>query len=142
VIRRARAADLDVLLPLVAEFYSVDGHRHDEGIVRRALGPLLEDDSYGVVWLIGADPPGGYAVVTWSYALESGGRDALLDELYVRDRGRGAGGEAFREILEDCRQRGLTRMFLETEIANERGRAFYAHHGFAVEESIWMSRDL
>ena len=36
------------------------------------------------------------------------------------------GGAAFEEILEDLRQRGLTRVFLETERANTRVRAFYA----------------
>ena len=142
MIRRAGPADLGVLLPLVAEFYLVDGHDHDEDTVRRALGPLLEDDTFGVVWLIGDDDVTGYAVVTWSYALESGGRDALLDEIYVRERGAGAGGEAIDEILADCRRRGLPKMFLETEAGNSRVRGFYARHGFTVEDSIWMSRDL
>jgi GNAT superfamily N-acetyltransferase len=149
VIRRAGPTDLDVLLRMVAEFYAVDGHPHDEEVVRRALVPLLEDDTFGVVWLIGAEgsglparDPDGYAVVTWSYALESGGRDALLDEIYVRDRSTGTGGRALREILADCRHRGITKMFLETEAGNDRGRAFYARHGFAVEDSIWMSCEL
>jgi GNAT superfamily N-acetyltransferase len=149
VIHRAGPTDLDAVLRLVAEFYVVDGHPHDEETVRRALVPLLEDDTFGVVWLIGVDAPGpdagdpaGYAVVTWSYALESGGRDALLDEIYVRDRSTGTGGQALQEILADCRQRGITKMFLETEAGNDRGRAFYTGHGFAVEDSIWMCRDL
>jgi GNAT superfamily N-acetyltransferase len=153
VIRRAGPTDLDALLRLVAEFYAVDGHPHDEEVVRRALVPLLEDDRFGVVWLIGdedvgedagedAGGPAGYAVVTWSYALESGGRDALLDEIYVRGRGVGTGGQALDAILADCRRRGITKMFLETEAGNERGRTFYARHGFAVEDSIWMCCDL
>lgn len=84
----------------------------------------------------------GYAVVTWGYAIESGGRDALLDEIYLRDRGLGRGGELLGAILDDCRRRGLSQVFLETESHNERVRGFYARHGFTVDPSVWMSRPL
>jgi hypothetical protein len=41
-----------------------------------------------------------YAVVTWGWSIESGGRDALLDEIYVADRSRGIGAEMMHEIME------------------------------------------
>jgi len=141
MIRRGRLDDLDLLARLSAEFNEVDGHDHDEGRVRAALRPLLRNDELGVVYLFG-EPPIGYAVVTWGYSIESGGRDALLDEIYIRPRGRGLGGAAFEEVLDDLRHRGLTRMFLETERPNSQVRAFYTRHGFKEDDSIWMSRDL
>ena len=70
------------------------------------------------------------------------GRDALVDEIYVRPRGEGLGGPAFDEILDDLRERGLRRVFLETERANSKVRAFYSRHGFSEDDSIWMCRDL
>jgi GNAT superfamily N-acetyltransferase len=139
--RLAQPGDLDGLLPLVAEFCAIDGHDYDPARVRKALRPLLLDDRLGLVWLLG-EPPAGYAVITWSYSLESGGVDALLDEFYVRQRGRGLGSQAIGVILEDLRHRGITRIFLETEIRNEAARRFYARHGFATEPSVWMSADL
>ena len=141
MIRRARLDDLDLLGELSAEFNQIDVHPHDDTRVRTALSPLLEDDALGVVYLFG-DPPNGYAVVTWGYSIESGGRDALLDEIYIRSRGQGRGGAAFEEVLADLRQRGLTRMFLETERPNIKVRTFYARHGFTEDDSIWMSREL
>ena len=140
-IRRATAADLDALVPLVREFYTVDRHSFDEAKIRRALEPLLADDTYGVVWLIG-EPVSGYAVITWSYSLESGGRDALLDEIYVSRRGLGLGTRALRAILSDLPARGLTRMFLETESHNADVRRFYARLGFRQEDSVWMVNEL
>mgnify|MGYP006309414311 FL=1 len=140
-MRRATATDLETLLPLVEAFCAIDEHPYDETRVRRALGPLLADDSHGVVWLIG-DPPGGYAVLTWSYSLESGGRDALLDEIFLRERGQGLGSAALAAIYDDLRDRGVTRIFLETEEHNARARRFYARNGFVVEPSTWMAADL
>ena len=141
LLRRATAADLDTLLPLIEAFCAIDEHPYEAARVRQALGPLLADDTHGVVWLIG-EPPGGYAVLTWSYSLESGGRDALLDEIFLEERGRGLGSAALAAIYDDLRARGITRIFLETEDHNERARRFYARNGFVVEPSTWMAADL
>ena len=141
MIKRAHLDDIDLVLTFAAEFNEIDGHPHDDKKVRAALAPLLRDDALGVVYLFG-DPPDGYAVVTWGYSIESGGRDALLDEIYVRTRGEGVGGAAFAELLDDLRRRGLGRVFLETERPNTRVRAFYTRHGFTEDDSIWMSREL
>jgi GNAT superfamily N-acetyltransferase len=142
MLRRAHPEDLDTVLGLIAEFYAVDGHVYDDARLRAALGPLLVDDTHGVVWLVGdgETADAGYAIVTWGYSLESGGRDVLLDEVYVRDRGRGVGRAVLDEVLAECRRRGLERMFLETEVPNEQARRFYRRHGFAADDSIWMSR--
>ncbi|HEX2075010.1 MAG TPA: GNAT family N-acetyltransferase [Geodermatophilus sp.] len=159
LIRRAGVGDAALLLTLIREFYEVDRHPYDEHRVVRALGPLLVDDSVGQVWLI-TDPPDqgagvtgsapdgavtvveGYAVLTWSWSLESGGRDCLLDEFYVRTRGRGLGGRALDELLHVARNAGAAAMFLETEAHNCAARRLYRRHGFRRQDSVWMARRL
>jgi GNAT superfamily N-acetyltransferase len=138
IISRATADHLGELLPLVEEFYAIDGHDWDAGLVTGALGPLLADDTYGFVLLA----EGAYAVVCFSYSLESGGRDACLDEIYVRDRGRGLGAALLSAALDRARDGGARRMLVETEAHNTRVRGFYGRHGFEVDDSIWMSRPL
>ncbi|MEE4190852.1 MAG: GNAT family N-acetyltransferase [Halieaceae bacterium] len=135
-LRPAGTGDEAALLALIREFYTIDHHSYDEPLLRKALTPLLEGDEHGVVWLL--EDGSGYAVVTWSYSLESGGREALLDEIYVRNRESGTGGRLLQAILADLRERGLRRMFLETERHNKRVRRFYARHGFTEEDSVWM----
>lgn len=141
-IRRAGPADLDTLLPLIAAFYEVDQHAFDESVVRAALGPLLTGDAVGQVWLITTDAGAvaGYAVLTWGYSLESGGREGLVDELFVQQRNTGLGGAALAALVEQARRAGCRVLFLETEAHNARVRAFYRRHGFAVQDSVWMSR--
>jgi GNAT superfamily N-acetyltransferase len=142
VIARARVADEAVLLPLIREFYEVDRHPFERERVLAGLRPLLADDRHGQVWLIrepGAEV-GGYAVVTWGWSLESGGREALLDEIYVRTPGTGLGGTALEAIVKAAADAGASAIFLETEAHNDRARSFYQRGGFTTEESIWMSR--
>jgi len=43
-----------------------------------------------------AGPPQGYAAVTWGRSLESGGKDALPDEIFVRDAAPASAGYCYR----------------------------------------------
>lgn len=152
MIVRAGPDDLALLVELNAEYCAADGHHFDRDLVEDGLVPLLVDDRHGAVWLIHrpagestvADDtvPDGYAVVAWSWSVEIGGREAVLDELFVRTRSQGIGGSAIDEVVEQCRRHGMKRVFLETERANERARRLYARHGFTADDSIWMSRTL
>ena len=101
------------------------------------------DDEYGEVWLTESeDGPDGYAVLVWGYSIESGGRDALLDEIFVRETGTGAGSRMLGLMIDSVRKQGMSVMFLETERRNEAARRLYRRHGFLEEDSIWMTLDL
>ncbi len=128
------------MLTLVSEFCVTDQHTFDPDRVTRALVPLLEDDAHGVVYL--ADNEQGYVVITWGYSLESGGREALIDEIYLRRRGQGLGSKVMDALFDDMAARGVVKMFLETETHNRRARQFYARQGFVEDDSIWMSRQI
>ena len=144
--RLAGAGDLDTLLALHDQYAVADGHEVDLARARAGFAPLLDDidrAGRGVVWLAEeAGPAIGYAVVTWGWSIESGGPEALLDEIYVARPGRGVGQRLVAHLVEDCRRRGFRRIFLETERRNARARALYARLGFVEEDSVWMSRDL
>lgn len=143
MIRRARTADREHLLLLIEEFCAADEHPYDATRVGEALQPLLDDDTYGQVWVAVDDAVAvGYAVVTWSYSLESGGRDCILDEIYARSQSRGVGSELIKTVLDAAAGTGARSIFLETENHNTRVREFYRRHGFTAEDSVWMSRSL
>jgi len=131
---------LPLMLTLVSEFCVTDQHTFDPDRVTRALVPLLEDDAHGVVYL--ADNEQGYVVITWGYSLESGGREALIDEIYLRRRGEGRGGKVMDALFVEMAAQGVVKMFLETETHNHRARRFYARQGFDEDDSIWMSRQI
>ena len=140
VLQRARIEHLPLMLTLVSEFCVTDQHTFDPDRVTRALVPLLEDDAHGVVYV--ADNEQGYVVITWGYSLESGGREALIDEIYLRRRGQGLGSKVMDALFDDMAARGVVKMFLETETHNRRARRFYARQGFVEDDSIWMSRQI
>src|SRR4029079_15223178 len=95
-IRKAHAGDHAALLDMMEVFNR--GERIDmrREVVGPALAKLLADDSLGVVLIC----DGGYALLTWGFDLEFGGRDAFLTELYLRPEQRRSGvGRALLEAV-------------------------------------------
>jgi len=153
-LRRANKHDGPPLLTLIEEFCRVDQHVFDARRVSTALGPLLENDNLGVVYLVETESTSasgstgvqetvcGYVIITWGYSIESGGREGLIDEIYLRRPGQGLGSALFPLLLDALAPFELKVMFLETERGNDRARRFYQHHGFVEDDSIWMSRGI
>ena len=96
------------------------------GLRRAGLLPLLVDETYGQVWVLdSAGHIDGYAVVTWSWSLESGERDSILDEMYVENGSASGGSRLLRAALAGAREAGAQAVFLKTEGHNGGVRSFY-----------------
>ncbi|MEZ4668763.1 MAG: GNAT family N-acetyltransferase [Anaerolineae bacterium] len=129
----ASPTDLEILLPLMGEYYNFEGIVFDDAKARRAMGGLLADARYGLAWIIRVDNAvAGYMVVCFGYGLESGGRDAFIDELYLRPsfRGQGIGTQAMKIMIEACRIHGVHVVYLEVGPENELAIRYYAKAGF------------
>ena len=79
-------------------------------------------------------------MITWGWGIESGGREALIDEIYVALSHRGLGlASALVEVsLEKAKTMNTKVVFLETESDNPQSRELYERLGFKAESSVWM----
>jgi diamine N-acetyltransferase len=139
----ATRADVGELLPLMRGLYEHEGLPFDEAAARDALERLLADASLGGVWLIRAGAEVlGYLVLTLGYSLEFRGRDAFIDELYLRPeaRGRGAGRAALEFAEGVCRKLGVRALHLEVERANTGAQALYRKSGFVDHDRYLMTK--
>lgn len=140
-IRTAGPADLTALLALIEAFYVIDGHPFDADYLTPALVALLDSDEHGVVGVATLDgAAAGYAIVTWGYSLEGGGKEALLDEIYADQRGIGVGRQLMAWVESVSAKHGAKRITLETEVPNDRARAFYQRLGYEIDESVWLAK--
>jgi ribosomal protein S18 acetylase RimI-like enzyme len=137
-VRRARPDDFATLLVLQREFYVEDRLTHTPANAR-ALRRLLRSPDAGAVWLIeGAGERGrtpvGYIVLTLGWSLELGGRDAFIDELYVRPerRGRGLGTLALATAEAAGRRLGVRALHLEVDSTNDVARRLYERIGYRL----------
>lgn len=157
-LQRADTTDLEFLIAMNLRYQVDEGHldapeqadADTRARARSGFAPLLADSSTGSapggVWLV-VDDDGtviGYAVLAWSWSVEIGGAEAVLDELYIDapHRRHGHGGRALEQLATVCRNHGIRRIFMETEARNDQARELYRRHDFVEETSIWMSRVL
>jgi GNAT superfamily N-acetyltransferase len=141
--RLADLADLDVLLIFNREFCAFDQHPFDQATLRPVLDRLLRDESLGRVWLIqDGTQPIGYMVLAFGYSLEYRGRDAFVDEIYIREsyRRHGIGTQAFAFLEQECQVLGVQALHLEVEHRNAGAQQFYRSIGFYDQERHLMTR--
>jgi diamine N-acetyltransferase len=136
-------SDTALVLEMMQEYYVFDRHAFDEPKARTALENFLNNPTFGQAWLICEDAtPVGYAVLTFGYSLELLGRDAFIDELYLREkyRGRGWGRRALEFIEEQARIFGVRAIHLEVVRDNVTAREIYRKSGFRDRGHFLMSK--
>lgn len=144
-IRRAVEGDGPKLLSLLSQYCLEVGNVLSEDHLQAAMVPLIKRPELGD--LLVAEQNGeliGYVVITWGWGIESGGAEALVDEMFVTAeyRGQGVGTLLMTAALERAKDQEVKVVFLETELDNPESRALYDRLGFELESSIWMSRKI
>jgi GNAT superfamily N-acetyltransferase len=117
----------------------------DGAAVRDALRSLLADPGLGRVWLAFVDDAvAGYAMGTWGFSTEQGGRFLLLDELFVLPsfRGCGVGGAALAFVEEEAGGAGAGAVRIEVAEENERARELYRAAGYADPRRRFLAKRL
>lgn len=141
--RTAMESDAEVLLDFMQAYYDYDGHGFDREKARGALVGLLRDARFGRAWLVlDEDRPVGYVVLCFGYSLEWLGRDAFVDEFYLREefRGRGWGRTTMQFIQEAAREEGIRTLHLEVVRKNQRALELYEKMGFRAHASTFLSK--
>ncbi|KAB8320098.1 GNAT family N-acetyltransferase [Tolypothrix campylonemoides VB511288] len=141
----AEKSDTEILVQFIQEFYEYDGHSFDEATVRTALAKILNDNSLGRVWLIQQDNQAiGYIVLTFGYSLEYRGRDAFIDEFYIREshRGQGLGVKTIQFIENVCPSLEIKALHLEVERENTIAQSFYRKVGFTDQNRYLMTKSI
>lgn len=135
-------ADVDDLMGWIAALYREDATENvPESVTRAAVTLLIQEPRYGGAWFIrqGADVV-GYVVVCITFSILYGGRDAVLDELYLlpNKRGQGIGTQTIQFAMDYCRKEGIAALHLEVYDDN-RAMGLYQRMGFEKRDSRMMT---
>lgn len=128
---------LDDLLPFVQEYHAFEGIHMPETARRRAVARLLGAPELGSIWALDtADGWIGYLVLTYGFSIEFRGRDAFIDEFFIRPphRGRGLGTRALAQVKDRAVELGLVAVHLEVARGNHAARKLYGGLGFELRD--------
>ena len=139
----AASSDTELLLEMMREFYAHEELPFEESAARQAITGILDNDSFGQVFLISVgNEVAGYAVLTFGYSLEFRGRDAIVDELflYEKHRGRGIGQRALEFLAAVCAENGFHALHLVVERKNTVAQQAYRKFGFTDHDRCLMTK--
>jgi ribosomal protein S18 acetylase RimI-like enzyme len=144
IFKPATSDDVETLIVMMRDLYAHDGLAPlDEAPARGALLGVIGDDALGRVFLILlANEVAGYAVLTFGYSLEFHGRDAFVDEIYLRaeHRGLGIGKRALQFLTEVCAAEDVNALHLEVERENTSAQTVYRKFGFEDHDRYLMTK--
>ena len=134
-IREATARDLPALRRMMR---SLAEHPpaipFQENDVRAALETFLGHAELGQAWLLWlGEKPVGYVILTLGYSFEFRGRDAFIDELYIKPEFRrmGLGRRAMEFVEERARVLGVNALHLEVDRDNDPALELYRRTGYS-----------
>lgn len=136
-------ADLETFLQLLEEMQAFFGQQLTRKSARASAAGLLAHPAFGRAWFIEADGAlAGYAVLVLGYSLEFGGVDAFLDELFLRERFRGAGlgKKAMAFVEAEARALGVQALHLEVERDNHPAIELYRRIGYVDHDRYLMTK--
>ena len=143
--RPAEDGDVDTILAFMRLLYAQDHLPFDEPAARTTLAGIVSDRSLGQVWMIDEGPEAiGYMVLTPGYSLMYRGRDAFVDELFIRAdrRRRGIGRKALEIMERACRDLEVRALHLEVERPNVAAQALYRKFGFVDHDQYLMTKHI
>lgn len=141
--RAASIADEPVFLPMMESLWAHEGIPFDRAAIRGTLAVLLADPGLGRIWLaLAGGSVAGYAMATWGFSTEQGGRFLLLDELYVLPefRGRGVGAATLAFVEREAARDGAGAVRIEVSVENEPARELYRKAGYADPHRLFLAR--
>lgn len=144
-VRAATAADVELLLVMMADFNALEDLPWPRHGCEEALRRLIADVTLGTVQLfVAAGAVQGYFVLTWGFDLEWNGRDSFLTEFYLRPeiRGRGLGKQALGLVEGLARECGAQALHLMVRPENVAAFRLYLGAGFESPPRVFLSKPL
>jgi ribosomal protein S18 acetylase RimI-like enzyme len=144
-LRRAAATDVQRLLDMMEPFNREEGVTWNRSEAAPLVAKLIDDRSLGAIGIVEAGTEvAGYAVVTWGFDLEWGGRDAFLTEIYLvpSARGRRIGVRALSLMEDVARAEGAKALHLMVRPENDPAVKLYAGAGYRSPPRTLLSKDL
>jgi ribosomal protein S18 acetylase RimI-like enzyme len=134
-VERAAAADIPRLVDSMEAFYREAAYPLDRRWAAKSFAALVGNPALGAAWLLWRDGnAAGYVVLTVRFSMEYGGRDAFIDDLFVRPEHRrhGVGTAALTELIAECRRRGVLALHVEVGHDNRAANALYQKFGLGL----------
>jgi len=144
-IRLATGDDAASVLRLMEVFNSHEEIPYTHDGLSRSFALLIANPAWGSLFFAEVGGvPAGYAVLSYGFDFEFGGRDAFLCELFVaeRQRNRGIGKALIAAVEAYARDNGVKTMHLIVRRENSSAQILYRRGGYNFDPRLLMNKPL
>ncbi len=142
-ITQAAPIHFEEILTMVSEFHAIAHLPFSTASTGNALRQLLENPDLGCVLVSRQESAAtGCILIGFGYSLEFGGRDAFVDELYVRPahQGQGIGTALLAAAEQHAAKLGIKAFHLESDFDNEGATALYERKSYRKHPRFLMTK--
>ncbi|MEM7017604.1 MAG: GNAT family N-acetyltransferase [Pseudomonadota bacterium] len=142
MLQLASSTDSERLLDFIQAYHQFEKIQSERETLKKVLAPLLvPDNQLGRAWLVvhGAQPV-GYLIIAFGYSIESGGRDAIVDEFFIDEdhRGLGLGYNVFAQLKTVVQPLDIKALYLEVAQDNVTAQRLYEKVGFIKRNKYFL----
>ena len=143
-IRPAEPRDSRVLQEMMKEFNEAEGIVWNEARSAAGIDLLLKNPDLGFIFVAEKKQLLGYAVVTFGFDLEYGGRDAFVTEIFVKREARrsGVATSLLEQTEEKAKDNGVLALHLQVQPTNEAAYRLYEKMGYRKVPRDTLSKTL
>lgn len=132
-------------LDMMYEFCRMNNYHYRETEKSRLFEEFIQNESLGKFWVITLTGKViGYIILTFGYSFEYGGRDAFIDELFLKQefRNRGLGKLILESVEFYAIKHEVNAIHLEVEQSNEAANKLYLKTGFSESDRSLLTKTL
>jgi ribosomal protein S18 acetylase RimI-like enzyme len=129
----ANSETIPNVLEMMEDFYSLDDYPFDNEKNEKNLKVFISNPELGRLWLIKFENQiVGYICLTFGFSFEFGGRDAFIDEFFIKAefRNMGIGQQTMDFIENESKELEVKSIHLEVEKHNKTGNKLYLNKGY------------
>lgn len=141
--KRYTSTDKDEVLEMMRDFSAIDNYAFDWMAREKSLAAFSATDGLGKLYLIKNEVETlGYIVLAFGYSFGYNGRDAFIDEFYIKEAFRNKGiGKATMDFIEEiAKSFGVKAIHLEVENHNESAKHLYASKAYKSKQRKLLTK--
>jgi ribosomal protein S18 acetylase RimI-like enzyme len=143
IFKEAEIKNIPEIVNMMQAFNAIDNYPFDAELRKKNLLQFILTRDLGRLWMIfDRTSIVGYMALTFGFSFEFKGRDAFVDELFIKEkyRSQGIGSQAIDFALRQAKPLGVKAIHLEVEKHNEKGNRLYTKKGFKEHNRFLMTK--
>lgn len=137
------AIDKVEVLQMMEDFSALDNYTFNSDQREKSLLDFTAHDAFGKLYVIKKELETiGYIVLTFGYSFGYNGRDAFIDEFYIKEafRNKGIGKKTMDFIAEKAKTFDVKAIHLEVEHHNENAKHLYASKAYKNKKRSLLTK--